>query len=213
MSLFSIVIPHYQGSIAHRDLQRCIGSLWAQSFRDFEILLYHDGPLLDTAVQMPVPITCTPTRFNDWGHSLRDAGIKAATGDYVFTLNADNLLYRDCLEQIAREIQRPPVLHNEQGQPLDNNNIVIYPILLRGQQRFLNVIPRAADRPDLHMILTGNPPLPSLIDAMQLVMRRELWLAEGGWADKSKDADAVLFPKFAEKYGYRAMNVVLGEHF
>jgi hypothetical protein len=51
------------------------------------------------------------------------------------------------------------------------------------------------------------------IDAMQLVMKRSLWLAEGGWHDKREDGDGRMYEAFAKKYGYRTVGPVLGEHF
>jgi hypothetical protein len=51
------------------------------------------------------------------------------------------------------------------------------------------------------------------IDSMQLVMRRDLWLAEGGYYDKSPNGDGIMYQKFAEKYGYRTVSMPLGEHF
>jgi hypothetical protein len=51
------------------------------------------------------------------------------------------------------------------------------------------------------------------IDCMQLVMKRELWLAEGGWRDKSERGDGEMYQQFTQKYGYRQVGPVLGEHF
>ena len=48
---------------------------------------------------------------------------------------------------------------------------------------------------------------------MQLVMKRSLWLAEGGWSDKCMNADGILYERFAAKYRYRTVGPVLGEHF
>jgi hypothetical protein len=47
---------------------------------------------------------------------------------------------------------------------------------------------------------------------MQLVMKRQLWLDEGGWYDKSELSDGAMYEKFAAKYGYRTVGGVLGEH-
>jgi hypothetical protein len=50
------------------------------------------------------------------------------------------------------------------------------------------------------------------IDAMQLVMQRALWLAEGGWHDRSMNSDGMMYPVFARKYRVLAVPAVLGEH-
>ena len=49
MPLFSIIVVHYQGTVSREIFARGISSLQNQTFRDFEILCYHDGPLLDVA--------------------------------------------------------------------------------------------------------------------------------------------------------------------
>jgi hypothetical protein len=61
--------------------------------------------------------------------------------------------------------------------------------------------------------MTGNPPLYSYIDCLQLVMKRSLWLAEGGWYDKRETSDGLMYEKFANKYGYRNVAAILGEHY
>ena len=37
-----------------------------------------------------ISFQCTNTRFNDYGHSLREIGLKGAGGDYILITNADN---------------------------------------------------------------------------------------------------------------------------
>lgn len=66
------------------------------------MLCYHDGPLIDSSVSFPVEVRCTLRRHNDWGHSLRDQGIREARGDCTVHFKADNILYPEALETIAR---------------------------------------------------------------------------------------------------------------
>ena len=68
------------------------------------------------------------------------------------------------------------------------------------------------NHPEYTLTLTGNPPVLNNIDAMQLVMRRDLWLAEGGWYDKSQAGDGPMYERFAAKYSYRCVDQILGEH-
>jgi hypothetical protein len=213
MPLFSIIVVHFQGSVPHDFFCRAIASLQAQTFRDFEILAYHDGPLVDPNVRWPVPITCTERRYHDWGHSLRDLGIRAATGDYIIHLNADNVLYPDALDEIAKEIARPPRLFDPQGQPLDTDDIIIFPVRMYGLQKIREHTVVFKGGPPFYLILTGIPPVPQNIDCMQLVMKRELWLREGGWYDKREVGDGFMYQQFTQKYGYRTVGPVLGEHY
>ena len=188
-------------------------SLAAQTFKDFEILCYHDGPLLDTGVQFPLPVTCTPQRHNDWGHSLRHAGILAATGDYILHFNADNILYANALDELAAEINRAPRLVQKTGQVLDTNDMVIFPIKMWNLIKFRDITWQRKGVPEFYTILTGIPPILQYIDCMQLVMKRNLWLAEGGWYDRRELGDGYMYQSFAAKYGYRTVGPVLGEHF
>jgi hypothetical protein len=76
--------------------------------------------------------------------------------------------------------------------------------------RFYDQRPRGTA--GFYEILSGNPPIFRNIDAMQLVMRRDLWIAEGGWYDRRESADGAMYPKFCDKYGYRTVGPILGEH-
>lgn len=214
MPLFSVIIPHYQGTISRDIFARGIDSLLKQTFTDVEILCYHDGSLLDPDAPQPVQMRATEKRFNDWGHSLRDMGIREAHGDYIVHFNPDNILYPFALETIAAEIRRPSRMFNDATkQPVDTDNIIIYPVIMHDTQRFLNWNVRLKPGSGCYMIMTGNPPAVGLIDCMQLVMKRQLWLNEGGWHDKREAGDAWMYPGLAAKYGYRAVGPVLGEHF
>lgn len=213
MPLFSIVVVHYQGVNPHEVFMRGYDSIAAQTFKDFEVLCYHDGPLLDPGVSFPSPVTCMSHRHNDWGHSLRDAGIRAAKGDYILHFNADNILYPKALEEIAKAIRREPRLRHPSGTVLDTNDIVIFPIKMWNLIKFRHITWQCKGPPEFYTILTGIPAILQNIDCMQLVMKRSLWLTEGGWYDKRELGDGYMYQTFATKYGYRTVGPILGEHF
>jgi hypothetical protein len=211
MPKFSIIVVHYQGAISHDIFLRGVNSILRQTFQDYEILCYHDGPLLDSSVELPIPLTCTPVRFNDWGHSLRDLGIRQATGEYIVHFNADNMLYPDALQIMHDTIERPCRIFHGDGTPADTPDMLIFPIKLMGMVTFRGQSIRVKDVEDF-TICVAHPPVYRNIDCMQLVMRKELWLKEGGWYDRSEHGDGRMYEKFAQKYGYRAIGPVLGEH-
>jgi hypothetical protein len=161
---------------------------------------------------MPVPVRATPQRFNDFGHSLRDLGIRAARGEYIVHFNADNVLYPDALEQVAAEIARKPRIFKPDGTPVDTNDMIIFPIKMFGLMRIWPHVVQFKGKPAWYEIMNGNPPVMQNIDCMQLVMKRQLWLNEGGWYDKSVAGDGQMYQTFGRKYGYRTVGPVLGEH-
>ncbi len=98
--LFSVIVPIYK---IEKYLSRCIESLLAQSFTDFEVILVDDGS----------PDNC-PTICDDYAAkdkrikvihkengglvSARQEGIKVALGDYIFHLDGDDALCDNALE-------------------------------------------------------------------------------------------------------------------
>jgi len=204
---FSVIVPHYQGSVTHKDFLRGIDSLKAQTFQDFEILCYHDGPLLEDK-KLPIDVVCTNKRYNDWGHSLRDIGIRRAKGEYIIHFNPDNILYENALE----------VLSNH------TDPIIIFQLKMKGFIEFhMNGKHfRGYDYLDeektkrnysTSVVLTGEPPVWGNIDAMQLVMKRKKWLKYGGWYDKRKTSDGYMYQRFCKDTPPRYVRVVLGEHY
>ncbi|MCC7276288.1 MAG: glycosyltransferase family 2 protein [Alphaproteobacteria bacterium] len=219
---------HYDGVVDDATLHRGLGSLQAQTFRDFEVLLYHDGPPrrplrsddLVRRCDRLTRVTATERRYADWGHSLRDRGIREARGDYIVHFNVDNILYPFALGELDRELRslRPVFFSDDMIAVFDPADIVVFPILMRGMgtnghvawrhranvERLLGRVPA--------MIMTGLPPRPGNIDCMQLVMRRTTWLAEGGWTDRSERSDGKLYEGLVARYGAKHVTMVLGEH-
>jgi len=216
MVLFSIIVPHYQGAISTEMITRGLESLKNQTFKDFEVLLYHDGPLLYDE-EFLYPIKCMSTRYDDWGHSLRDRGIREAKGEYIIHFNPDNVLYSDALQELERFAR-------------NDHNIITYPIKMMGLYDAWEHLPKSAlgysQRDDANpykedtprdysksVVLEGKRIQLNYIDCMQFVMKRELWLKEGGWKNKSFASDGYQIVDFVSKYGYmNTGSIILGEH-
>ncbi len=103
--LFSVIVPIYN---IEKYLARCVDSVLAQTFSDFELILVDDGSPDNC------PAICDQYAKNDSRiqvvHkpngglvSARQAGIRIARGDYIFNLDGDDALCPDALES-AREI-------------------------------------------------------------------------------------------------------------
>lgn len=207
MPKFSIIVPHYQGSISHEDFMRGIFSLAEQSYDDFEVLVYHDGPMLEPSQLKNFEVFESEERYNDFGHSLRDRGIKEAEGEYIIHFNPDNVLFPEALETLASFAE-------------DNNpDIMVFPIKMMGLKEFQMEGERAVyyDKPrnlKEFIVFDGNPIKYGNIDCMQFVMKRDLWLKEGGWSDKREQSDAFMYTKFASKIPVHFIESdPLGEHY
>lgn len=214
---FSIIVPHYDGSISDELLVRGMRCLAAQTLGDFEVLLYHDGPpsrplpALDFLGARLACVEPTATRHNDWGHSLRDRGIRAARGEYVVHFNPDNVLYPDALERLAYHAALP-VAPAPPGVLPENPAILIYAVLMRGMRSAGDSVWRDRARPEHAVLYTGMPAAPGVIDAMQAVIARALWLSIGGWYDKDERSDGAIFGRLVAERGARYVPEVLGEH-
>ena len=53
-----------------------------------------------------ISFQCTKIRFNDYGHSLRQIGLKNASGDYVLLTNADNYYIPETVRYINAELDK-----------------------------------------------------------------------------------------------------------
>lgn len=219
MPRFSVIVPHFDGSVSDALLLRGLGCLAQQTFGDFEVLLYHDGPL-----SRPLPDLAAlglgsrlrtivgETRHIDWGHTLRDKGMRAATGDYIVHFNPDNVLYPNAFEVLER-YSRAPVPPVSRIELAENPAILIFAIAMRGMN-FNGRWPiwREPGDPARALIFTGIPPVPGLIDCMQLVATRTMWLEIGGWYDRSERSDGTIYSRLVRERGARYVPAVLGEH-
>lgn len=223
---FSIIVPHYDETISDEVFVRGITCLLNQTYKNFEVLIYHDGP-----ISRPIPeiyknlqnhkLVITDKRENNWGHGNRNRGIHDSKGEFIIHFNPDNILYDNALDEINKTIEEEPypraMTINSSGRRilLGNNDIIIFPILMIGHYRFglNNYYCFRVKQNDYHStIMTGDPAVKYNIDCMQLVMKRSLWLEYGGWYNKTNESDSIMYPKFVDDLGARYCNKVLGEH-
>jgi glycosyltransferase involved in cell wall biosynthesis len=219
---FSIIIPHYEGSVTAYELTRCLESLRVQLSQDFEILLYHDGPKsipfeeeIDLVKYSGLAhVEATTERYNDWGHTLRDMGIRQARGEYIIHLNADNILYPNAISELLNTISHSIELTGGDPTFLESrSNIIIMSILMVGMATDgKSIWYEERGNPQYSLLLTGFPTNINLIDCMQLVMKRSLWLDYDGWYDKAIASDGVMYPRFVNENGAVYCSKILGEH-
>lgn len=104
----------------------------------------------------------------------------------------------------------PAEPHMQEGS---GAQILVYGIVMRGMVAFKDSHTRVHEVAARQGIVFGGIPVKrGATDAMQLVMQRALWLAEGGWYDRSKASDGLMYQEFVMKYRVLAVPAVLGEH-
>lgn len=100
MPKISIVIPVYNSK---NNLRRCVDSVLAQSFTDFELLLIDDGSsdgsdkMCDEYVGLDTRVSVFH-KCNEGVSSARNLGLENATGEWVTFVDSDDFVYDNYLE-------------------------------------------------------------------------------------------------------------------
>lgn len=104
----SVVIPVYN---MESFLPRCLDSLKAQTFTDFEVICVDDGSkdgsfrLLNTYAAKDSRIRIIGQK-NGGVSAARNRGFEAATGTYIYCIDPDDLIHPKCLEIAYAAITR-----------------------------------------------------------------------------------------------------------
>lgn len=103
---FSIIVPVYN---SEPFLDSCIGSVKAQRFPDWELILVDDGSVDQSGKKLDdYALEDARTQVfhqkNCGQFFARQKGISLATGDYIVFLDSDDVLEPDCLEVLMRAI-------------------------------------------------------------------------------------------------------------
>lgn len=246
---FTVIVTDYESSVTRDHFRRKMACLAEQTCKDFEVLVYHDGPksssyaedLAGGPMHPSTQFIVTPAWIGDWGHSARDLGIRAARGRWIIHTNADNVFYptliavlKDVLTDpqrwvfaqrrsksssglrlLDRWLDKTLDPRSKRGVQLsvDDPQILVYGIIMRGELAMQAGKIRVTEVADRQGVILGGVPVKYYgTDAMQLVMLRALWLAEGGWHDRRMDSDGFMYPQFAKKYRVLSVPAILGEH-
>lgn len=201
MPFFSVIISYYQPVQSDEVAQRLLDSLKNQSFKDFEVIFVHDGPLtrrlgLDSD-GLNFKLYTSLVRENKWGHNCRDIGIKKSTGTYLLITNADNVYY-DSLQSIHDVIVKSGFkeFYTTQVKMMGMHSHISY------------------DKPrnyNIHHVLDGTVAF-CRIDLMQLIIRGDV-LRKTGWWDLREQSDGIIAETLAKKFNYIKMKVMIGEHY
>ncbi len=92
-----------------------VQSMLNQTFQNWSLTIIHDGPsdsfelIMEEYLQSTsskIEYFATDFRYNDYGHSLREIGLKNIKGDYVLLTNADNYFIPKAIEFITSAINQ-----------------------------------------------------------------------------------------------------------
>lgn len=192
---FSIIVVDCDSHTPREAAQRGVNSILAQTYRDFEVIFVHDG-LKEVPYETEFDLTgleklktiYTKERFSDWGHTLRDHGLRIADGDYVLHFNIDNLLYPNCLERVNEFLEKDDI----------RKEMVIFTIIHHKNEEEL---------------LTGNPVRFQHIDCLQVVASRNAWESIGFWHRNEYEADGYLYVELSSRYKPFYIEEILAENF
>ncbi len=101
----SIIIPVFN---AEKYLEECIESALNQTFKDIEIIAVNDGSndgSLNILRRFSDKIKII-SKSNGGAGSALNAGIKIASGEWIKRLDADDVLYPNCVEDLILEAEK-----------------------------------------------------------------------------------------------------------
>lgn len=106
MPKISIIVPVYN---AEKYLDRCISTILAQTYSDFELILVNDGSR-DRSEKICRLYEAQDSRIkyikqeNKGAGAARNTGIKAASGDYIMFCDADDCVSEKWVEHLVNHV-------------------------------------------------------------------------------------------------------------
>lgn len=204
MPLISVVIPTHNRA---KLLKKCLDSLVAQTFKDFEVLVVDDNSkenILEVAEAFKDKLNLTYIRNNEsMGGPARprNIGIKASKGEWIAFLDNDDWWYPTKLEKVNKFFDQADVIYHD----LD---------VCDGEGKFMyKTSSRKLTKPALVDLLVNS----NAITNSSAVARKNLILSAGG-LDESKDLIAVedydLWMQLAQKTErFHFINEYLGGYY
>ncbi|MCQ2610473.1 MAG: glycosyltransferase family 2 protein [Treponema sp.] len=106
--LISIIIPVYK---VEEFLPHCIDSVLAQTYKNIEVILVDDGspdkcPLICDKYAKKSKKVKVIHQKNKGLSAARNSGVKAASGEFIYFLDSDDLISPDCIELLYNAISR-----------------------------------------------------------------------------------------------------------
>jgi len=105
--MISVIIPAYNDV---RHLEKCLASIFAQSFKDLEIIVVDDGSAETAAKKISeIAVGIRVAHFPHIGAAgARNSGFKISSGEFIFFCDADVELKSGCLEKMREALGAHP---------------------------------------------------------------------------------------------------------
>ena len=108
---FSVIVPVYNVS---RFLEKCIHSVLAQTYQDYELILVDDGSTDESGTicdryAEEAPRIKVIHKKNGGLSDARNAGLEVATGDYYYFLDSDDYIAENLLEKTVTMLEEKKV--------------------------------------------------------------------------------------------------------
>lgn len=97
MSKFSIIIPVYN---SEQYLERCLDSVFAQSYKDFEVICVDDGSTDGSSDILKRYNLKIITQENQGQGEARNRALEVARGEYIYFLDSDDYIDPTLLESV-----------------------------------------------------------------------------------------------------------------
>ena len=108
ISKISVIVPLYN---KESTIGKTIHSVLSQDYRDYELLIINDGST-DNSLKIVSEIKDERIRIhtkpNGGVSNARNCGIKLANGDYIFFLDADDIITSNCLSLLMTLAEKYP---------------------------------------------------------------------------------------------------------
>lgn len=182
----SIVIPAYNAAEHFED---CLGSIFSQTFKEFEVI-WVDSASIDDSVQQisgrypQVKLIVLTSNIGYRGGI--NVGARAARGEYLVICNQDTAMNRDWLAQMVASIEADPSV-----------GIVAPMILMFGDRTVINEAGNTLHFTGLYgsrglgcsVTEFGNPEVIATMSGCCFLIRRELWEKLGGFSEDFDQLD------------------------
>lgn len=106
--LVSVVLPVYNVALY---LERCLDSLIAQTWQNYEVIAVNDGSTdgsleILERYQEKIPAMTIINQENHGLGATRNVALDKVTGDYIYCVDSDDYLAEKCLETCVRELEK-----------------------------------------------------------------------------------------------------------